>query len=134
MSRLHGGGASLVVLFLMFLISGFLAAVLIFMAYRASTSKHWPTTEGVVVAFFETPNYRYQVNGQSYTNDNVSCNEFTGMSSTAQNSEKYSVRYPPEAKGTGPYHPDKPGIAALETEFDPSVFKVIGIFLLMNFM
>jgi len=89
-------------------------------AYRAATSKNWPVTNGVVIAFRETPNYQYTVNGATYVSDSVSCNELFGFSKALTDSEKYSVRYPLQANVTVHYHPTKPEIGVLETKFDRS--------------
>ena len=102
--------------------------------YRGLTCKHWPVTQGVVFAFYETPNYRYAVSGRSYVSDQVSCNEFLNRSLTAQNSAKYAVRYPLEAKVSVRYHPGTPQLAVLETKFDTTVLWAIPILLFFTVM
>jgi len=118
---------------LLFFIPLLLVTVLLtVMACLAFTSKWWPTTDGVVKAFYGTPDYRYVVNGQTYTCDYASCNEFFDGNLWAQNSTKYAVRYPSQAKVVVHYCPYRPSIAALETSFDPSVLIIIGVLALFT--
>jgi hypothetical protein len=106
------------------------AGLLSFEAYRAAMSKHWPVTDGIVISFYEVPNYRYSVRGGTYVGTHASCNEFFDRFSSIKNSAKYAVRYPLNGKVTVHYLPDDPEVAVLETEFDRSIIKVIGVFLL----
>ena len=103
-------------------------------AYRAATSKNWPVTKGVVIAFRETPNYQYTVNGSTYVSDNVSCNELFGFSKALTDSEKYAVRYPLQANVTVHYHPTKPDIGVLEIKFDTSAWKQIALLITITFL
>ena len=110
------------------LLVGFVSALWARQVWRAHDSKNWPTTEGVVFAFYETPNYRYTVAGQTYTNSDASCNELFNRIVSIQNSEKYAVRYPLEAKVQVHYSRSKPSLAVLETKFDSSgIVLVCGL-------
>jgi hypothetical protein len=110
-------------------------ALTIIGGFRAVRSKNWPVTQATVVAFRATPNYQYTVAGNTYTNDNVSCNELFGWSKELTDSEKYAVRYPLSAKVTIHYQPGKPDIAVLETKFDSGVFwKQLGLLSLATLM
>jgi len=100
--------------------------------WRAHDSKNWPTTEGVVFAFYETPNYRYTVVGKTYTNSYASCNELFNFNWSIRNSEKYAVRYPLEAKVPVRYRRTKPSLAVLETKFDSSGIFIVGGLVLIN--
>lgn len=113
--------------FVLFAVLGFLTVWTSVQALRARDSKNWPTTNGVVTAFYGCPTYTYRVGGTTYTNSDASCNEFFHSFLSTQNSSKYAVRYPLEAKVTVHYHPGDPSIAALETEFDSSVVKQIVV-------
>ena len=101
-------------------------------AWRAYRSKHWPTAEGVVIAFYETPSYRYSITGKTYTNSYVSCNEFWSRGLQMRNSAKYSVSYPLEAKVEVYYCPNNPALAALETEFDSRIVATIALLALVS--
>jgi hypothetical protein len=124
-------GSRLIWLFL-FLLTTLCISLLSREAYWAATSKNWPTTNGTVFAFYETPRYRYAVSGCGYTNDIASCNEMFDRTFAQRNSEKYSVRYPLQATVSVHYHPGKPNVSALETKFDPSVLGVIGVMLVFD--
>jgi hypothetical protein len=101
-------------------------------ARRAHSSKYWPTTEGVVVAFYATPDYRYSVGGKSYTGSCVSCNEFFNGDLFVSNSSKYAVRYPLQAKVKVHYCPGDPSLAALETTFDSRIIGAIAVLVLLT--
>jgi hypothetical protein len=103
-------------------------------ASRAARSKDWPVTEGVVIAFHETPNYQYRVNGATFVSDTVSCNELFGFSRALTDSEKYSLRYPLQAKVTVHYHPAKPEIGVLEKKFDRAAWKRITLLVAMTLL
>jgi hypothetical protein len=103
-------------------------------AYWAWTSKNWPTTNGTVFAFYETPRYRYTVSSRSYTNDIASCNEMFFRDVGIRNSEKYSVRYPLQATVSVHYHPGRPDVSALETKFDPSILRDIALLLFIDLL
>ena len=110
------------------LLVGFASALWARQVSRAHGSRNWPTTEGVVFAFYETPNYRYTVAGQTYTNSYTSCNELFNSHVSIENSEKYAVRYPLQAKVPVHYLRTKPSLAVLETKFDSSgIFIVCGL-------
>jgi hypothetical protein len=121
--------ASRLVWLLFLLLFGLVAAFLSLQSYRAMTSRNWPTTEGVVFAYYDAPNYRYTVGGLSRTSSVVSCNEFTGL--TRRNGERNVARYPLNSTVKVHYHPGKPELAVLETDFDASAFKVIGVVLVV---
>jgi hypothetical protein len=131
MGRQYSATTSRIIWLFLFVVLTSITALLGREAYLASTSKHWPVTDGVVTAFHETPHYRYTVGGSNHLGSHVSCNEFFDHFLSARNSEKYSVRYPLDAKVTVHYHPRKPQLAVLETEFDPSVLKVVAVLLLL---
>jgi len=104
-----------------------LFAVQVSLAY---TSRNWPTTSGIVVAFYETPEYKYSVAGTTYTNSCASCNELFDRNWSIRNSSKYAVRYPLGAKVDVHYSPKRPGVAVLETKFDRSeILIVLGLVL-----
>jgi hypothetical protein len=111
---------------------GFVTVVLSVQVWLAYTSRHWPTTGGVVVAFYETPEYKYSVSGQSYTNSYASCNELFNRLCSIRNSSKYAVKYPLGAKVTVRYCPNRPGVAVLETEFDFSGFILVVALVLIT--
>jgi hypothetical protein len=115
---------------LCFATGGFLANK----AYYAMTCKDWPVTEGAVVAFQQTPVYRYFAGGVTNENDMVSCNELLNDNVAIRNSEKYSVRYPLGAKVHVHYHPRKMKIAVLETQFDRQNLVPIVIVILFGFV
>ena len=102
-------------------------------AYRANTCKGWPVTEGVVVAYYGKPNYRYSVGGVSHIGTRVSCNEFFlgRNSSAAKNGDRYLATYPLGGSVKVHYDPGRPEIAVLETNFDSGILKVIGVILLV---
>jgi hypothetical protein len=111
------------------------AGFVIIGGYRAANSKSWPVAQATVVAFRAKPNYQYTVGGNTYTSDNVSCNELFGWSKELTDSEKYAVRYPLNGKVTVHYHPNKPEIAVLETKFDPGIFwKQLGLMSVVTLM
>jgi hypothetical protein len=86
--------------------------------WRAAGAKSWPVTEGMVIAFYGAPDFKYSVNGQTYTNSYVSCNElFAGLYSTGD-SAKQAVRYPLNGKVAVRYCPSAPSVAVLETRFN----------------
>ena len=101
-------------------------------AWRAHNSKYWPTTDGVVIAFYGTPEYRYSVAGKSYSGSYVSCNEFFDGGLFVSNSSKYAVRYPVQAKVKVHYRPGDPSLAALETAFDSRIIGAIAVLVLMT--
>jgi hypothetical protein len=113
----------------MFTLLSLVTGVISACAWRAYNSRHWPTTDGVVTAFYETPNYKYSVSGRTYTGSHVSCNEFFNSYLSVGNSSKYAVRYPLEAKVAVHYCPSDPSLAVLETSFDSNI--VIGIVVLV---
>jgi hypothetical protein len=116
---------------ILILLVGFASALWVRQVWRAHDSRNWPTTEGVVFAFYETPNYRYTVAGQTYTNSDASCNELFNRIVSIQNSEKYAVRYPLEAKVQVHYSRKKPSLAVLETKFDSlGIYLVCGLVLI----
>ena len=98
-------------------------------AWRACNSKNWPTTNGTVVAFYGTPDYRYSVAGQNHVSSYVSCNELFNYGLWVDNSSKYAVKYPLNSTVTVYYHPSRPTIAVLDTKFDPTVWiAVVALF------
>jgi hypothetical protein len=100
-------------------------------AYYAMTCPQWPVTQGTVVAFRQTPVYRYAVGGVTNESDVVSCNELLNDNASIRNSDKYSVRYPLGAEVSVHYHPRKANLAVLETQFDRQYLVPIGaVFLL----
>jgi len=99
-------------------------------AWRAYDSKHWPTTEGVVVAYFGNPDYKYSVGGTSYTSSYVSCNEFFDHYLAIRNSSKYAEKYPLQSKVSVHYRPADPALAVLETEFNARILLVVGVLVL----
>jgi hypothetical protein len=118
----------------LFLIVAFGTVTILFsvQVWRAATSKHWPTTPGVVFAFYETPNYKYSVDGRDYTNSHASCNEFFNSTWSAPYSSKYAERYPLGAKVTVHYYPERPDVAVLETNFDRSGIIIVAAFGLLT--
>ena len=110
----------------------FVTVLISVQAWRAHNSHGWPTTGGIVIAFFETPNYRYFVGGKSYTGSYVSCNEFFTGYLSIRNSAKYAVRYPLQAKVSVHYCPSNPALAVLETAFDSSIIIAIGVLVLVT--
>jgi hypothetical protein len=117
---------------ILILLIGFASALWVRQIWRAHDSKNWPTTEGVVVAFYETPNYKYKVAGQTYTSSYASCNELFMSNVAIQNSEKYAVRYPLQAKVLVHYSPKKPSLAVLETKFDSAGIVIVCVLVLVN--
>jgi hypothetical protein len=107
------------------LLVGFVSALWARQVWRAHDSRNWPTAEGFVFAFYETPNYRYSVAGQAYTNSYASCNELFNRLVSIRNSEKYAVRYPLEAKVVVHYLRKQPSLAVLDTKFDSSGFILV---------
>jgi len=101
-------------------------------AWRAHSSKYWPTTDGIVIAFYGTPDYQYSVGGKSYTSSYVSCNEFFNGDLFVSNSSKYAVRYPLQAKVKVHYSPGDPSLAALETAFDSRIIGAIAVLVLVT--
>src|SRR5690348_1378479 len=77
---------------------GLLLCVLSFEACQAFRSNRWPTTPGVVIAFYETPHYRYIADGKFVTNRTVSCNEFFNENVASKHSAVYAARYPLNSK------------------------------------
>ena len=118
-------------LFVLLLI-GFASALWARQVWYAHDSSNWPTTNGVVFAFYETPNYRYTVAGRTYTNSYASCNELFHWNWSIRNSEKYAVRYPLEAKVVVHYHRNKPSRAVLDTRFDSSGFYIVAALVVTN--
>jgi len=101
-------------------------------AWGAYTARNWPITDGVVTAFYGTPDYSYSVGGTSHTSSYVSCNEFFTPDLFVQNSAKYAVRYPLQAKVKVHYCPGKPTLAALETTFDFRIIPALGVLALVT--
>src|SRR6266481_3383637 len=101
-------------------------------AWRAHDSKKWPTADGIVVAFYEAPNYRYVIGGKSYTGSVVSCNEFFNGYLSIWNSAKSAVRYPLQAKVAVHYCPNNPTLAVLETAFDSRIITAIVLLVMMT--
>jgi hypothetical protein len=62
---------------ILILLIGFASALWVRQIWRAHDSRNWPTTEGVVFAFFETPNYRYRVAGRTYTVSTLPATNFS---------------------------------------------------------
>jgi hypothetical protein len=116
----------------LFIIWGFAAVVLSVQVWLAYTSKNWATTPGVVVAFYETPEYRYSVGDHTYTNSYGSCNELFNRLWAVRNSSKYAARYPLDAKVAVRYCPQRPGLAVLETDFDRSGIIIAGALVLVT--
>jgi Protein of unknown function (DUF3592) len=116
------------------LLVGFVSALWARQVWRAHDSRNWPTTEGVVFAFYETPNYRYTVAGRTYTNSYASCNELFNFNWSIRNSEKYAVRYPLQANVPVHYLRTKPSLAVLDTKFDSSGILVVGLLIVVNFV
>ena len=114
------------------LVFGFVTALWGRQVWRAHDSRNWPTTDGVVFAFYETPNYKYSVGGQTYTNSDASCNELFNSLVSIQNSEKYAVRYPLGAKVLVHYCQSKPSLAVLETKFDSSGYYLVASLVLFT--
>lgn len=94
---------------------------------HAYASKNWPETQGVVVAFYATPEYKYSVNGRTYSSSYASCNELFSYGWILQNSSKYALEYPLGAKVTVHYCPRKPALAVLETRLDFSGYILVAI-------
>jgi hypothetical protein len=117
---------------ILILLVGFASALWVRQIWRAHDSRNWPTTEGVVFAFYETPNYKYTVAGQTYTNSRASCNELFISHVSIQNSEKYAVRYPLQAKVPVHYQRTKPSLAVLETKFDSAGIFIVCVLVLVN--
>jgi hypothetical protein len=114
-----------------FILLGVITVYSSIQVWHAHASKNWPTTDGVVVAFYGRPDYRYSVDGRTYTNGDVSCNElFNGFAT--RDSVKYAVRYPLDGKVVVRYCPSKPSRAVLETEFDASAG--LGLISMSGFM
>jgi hypothetical protein len=109
----------------MFALFSLLAAWTALQAWRAATSKSWPTTIGTVIAFYGTPDYRYSVAGSSHVSSLVSCNELFNGGLWVDNSAKYAVKYPLNSTVTVRYHPSRPTIAVLDTKFDPTVWIAV---------
>ncbi len=117
---------------LMLAIVAFVTALIALGAWHAYDSRRWPTTDGIVTAFYETPHYTYSVSGASYTGSRVSCNEFFDSSRSARTSEMYALRYPLQAKVAVHYSPRNPELAVLETEFDSKVLLAIAFLFLLT--
>src|SRR5687767_10740721 len=101
-------------------------------AWRAYNSRYWPVTDGVVTAFYGTPDFTYTVAGKTYTGSYVSCNEFFDTYLFVSNSSKYAVKYPLQATVKVHYFPADPSLAALETAFDSRVIGEIAILVLVS--
>jgi len=114
---------------LLFAVLSLVASWTTLQAWRACTSKYWPTTNGTVTAFYGTPDYQYSVAGQSHVSSYVSCNELFNYGLWVDNSSKYAVKYPLNSAVTVHYHPRRHSIAVLDTQFDPAVWiAVIALF------
>ena len=122
--------ASRVIWLLLAFVFGAMASYFSFQSYRAMTSKHWPTTNGQVFAYYDAPNYRYKVAGATYEASRISCNEFFG-SRDRKKTDRYLMFYPLGANVVVRYHPSKPELAVLETDFDSGIFKAIGVLSLL---
>ena len=117
----------------LFILLALVTGLVSLQVWRAYTARDWPTTPGVVVAFYETPNYKYSVGGRNYTNSYGSCNELFNSLWSMRNSAKYAVRYPLDAKVVVHYCRSRPGLAILETKFDASgLFVVMGLVLMTS--
>ena len=127
-------GTSRVIWFFLLVIFTSVSAMFSWSTYRAMTSKHWPSTDGVVIAFYETPNYRYSVDGKSHVSDYASCNELVNRYVAINNSAKYAVRYPLDAKVMVHYCPSNPGLAVLETTFDNSILIWVAVLLAITLL
>ena len=123
---------SRLIFLIMFVLMGLVTALWTREAWLASGSNRWPTTQGTVVAFYETPNFSYAVNGSVYTNSQASCNEFCNSYVAIRNSSKYAIKYPLNSAVTVHYRPSEPSRAVLETKFDPSIVIAIAGMLLMT--
>jgi len=117
----------------LFIFWGLITALFSRQVWLAHTSKNWPTTAGVVVAFYETPEYTYAVKGQTYTNSYGSCNELFNRLWSIRNSAKYAVRYPLQAKVSVHYCPKTPALAVLENSFDRSGIVFVAALVLATF-
>jgi hypothetical protein len=118
---------SRVVWFFMFAVLSLFAAWTTFEAYRACTSKYWPTTNGSVIAFYGKPDYQYSVAGKTHVASDVSCNEFLNYLQWVDHSSKYAVKYPLNSQVTVHYCPSKPALAVLETQFDSRAWIAVVI-------
>jgi hypothetical protein len=103
-------------------------------SWLAYTSNHWPTTDGLVVTFYGTPNFRYSVAGATYIDSHVSCNELVEGYSPIKYSATYATKYPLNARVVVHYCPGKPALAVLETVFDPACLIYVAIFSLMSLL
>jgi hypothetical protein len=93
--------------------------------WRVHDCKHWPTTKGTVIAFRETPNYKYFVGEKSYTNSIVSCNEVIDSYMSLRNSPGYAVRFPLQAGVVVHYRPSDPALSVLETDLNYKMVAVV---------
>jgi hypothetical protein len=109
----------------MFAVWSLVATWTTFEAWRACNSKYWPTTNGTVIAFYGKPDYRYSVAGNSHVSSYVSCNELFNYGLWVDNSSKYAVKYPLNAKVTVHYCPSRPTLAVLDTKFDPTIWIAV---------
>ena len=113
---------------LLLLLFGFIGVLVGRQVWLAYSSKSWPTTSGVVVAFYGTPDYSYSPGGATYTNKYVSCNELFDGLLFVRHSAAYAVKYPLGSKVQVHYHPKHPELAVLETKFDSSGIVIVAVF------
>jgi len=118
---------SRIIWLLLAILVGFVTVSLSRQVWLAYTSKNWPTTPGVVVAFYGTPDYMYSVSGATYTNKYASCNELFDSLWFARHSSAYAQRYPLGAKVEVHYNPKRPEVAVLETKFDSSGIVLVVV-------
>ena len=116
--------------FFMSIVLGLVTVLFGLQVAYAHASKSWPTTQGVVVAFYATPEYKYSVSGRTYSSSYASCNELFNSQGIIQNSSKYALEYPLKARVTVHYCPQKPALAVLETQFNSSGFLLVAALVL----
>jgi hypothetical protein len=116
---------------LMFALLSLFAGWTTLQAWRACNSKYWPTTNGTVIGFYGTPDYRYSVAGASHVSSYVSCNELFNYNLWVDNSAKYAVKYPLNSQVTVRYCPSRPALAVLDTKFDATVWIAVMILFAM---
>lgn len=107
-------------------ILGFFTVLWCMQIAHAFASKRWPTTQGVVVAFYATPEYKYSVGGRTYLSSQAS------WDGNILNSAKYALEYPLGAKVTVHYCARKPALAVLETKFDFSSGCIVAAALFLT--
>jgi len=113
---------------LLSILFGFIGVLVGWQVWLAYSSKSWPTTSGIVVAFYGTPDYSYSPGGSTYTNKYVSCNELFDSLLFVRHSSAYAVKYPLGSKVQVHYHPRHPDLAVLDTKFDASGIVIVAVF------